>query len=79
MGLHALAVLGAAPVALCAAGGLLSFGVLPALLDGYLYYGAGRCPPQPPNSHPYPQPQAPAPTPEPQPLSPTPAPSPSPP
>ena len=79
MGLHVLGVLGAAPVALCAAGGLLSFGVLPALLDGYLYYGAGRCPPQPPNSYPYPQPQAPAPTPEPQPLSPTPAPSPSPP
>ena len=47
MGLHALAVLGAASVALCAVGGLLSFGLLPALLDGYLYYGAGRYEPQP--------------------------------
>ena len=41
MGLHALATLGFGPVLLCAAGSLLAFGVLPAVLDGALYYGSG--------------------------------------
>ena len=62
MGLHALPVLGTAPVALCAVGGLLTFGLLPALLDGYLYYGAGRYDPQP-------LPPTPTPTPDPNPYA----------
>ena len=42
MGLHALAVLGLRPVLACAVQGLLLFGLLPALFDGYAYYGAAR-------------------------------------
>jgi alpha-1,2-mannosyltransferase len=42
MGVHALLTIGPAAVAGCAVFGLLAFGLVPALIDGYLYYGAGH-------------------------------------
>ena len=42
MGLHALTTLGVRPVLGCAVGGLAAFGVLPAVVDGYAYYSAGK-------------------------------------
>ena len=42
MGIDALVTLGVAPVLLCAAAGLITFGLLPAAIDGLLYYGAAK-------------------------------------
>ena len=42
MGLHALVALGPISVIGCAIAALVSFGVIPALVDGYLYYDARK-------------------------------------